>query len=68
LTGIGQYLDGLAVKTAQRSMRHTGSAIMLDHYAQTDMEKLIAAQEMILDANFSATLRGACSKHGWMNG
>ena len=49
-------------------MRHTGSAIMLDHYAQTDMEKLIAAQEMILDANFSATLRGACSKHGWMNG
>jgi integrase len=41
------------VKTAQRSMRHAGSAIMLDHYAQTDMEELIAAQEMILDAIFS---------------
>ena len=34
-------------------MRHAGSAIMLDHYAQTDMEELIAAQELILDAIFS---------------
>jgi integrase len=33
------------VKTAQRSMRHAKSAIMLDHYAQTDMEELIAAQD-----------------------
>jgi hypothetical protein len=26
---------------------------MLDHYAQTDMDELIAAQEMMLDAIFS---------------
>jgi hypothetical protein len=26
---------------------------MLDHYAQTDMDELIGAQEMILDAIFS---------------
>jgi integrase len=43
------------VKTAQRSMRHARSATMLDHYAQTDMDELIAAQEMILDAIFSHT-------------
>lgn len=41
------------VKTAQRSMRHAKSAIMLDHYAQTDMQELIAAQELMLDAIFS---------------
>jgi integrase len=41
------------VKTAQRSMRHAKSAIMLDHYVQTDMEELIAAQELMLDAIFS---------------
>ncbi len=41
------------VKTAQRSMRHAKSSTMLDHYAQTDMDELIAAQEMILDAIFS---------------
>ncbi len=34
-------------------MRHAGNAIMLDYYAQTDMEELIAAQELILDAIFS---------------
>jgi len=26
---------------------------MLDHYTQTDMDELIAAQEMMLDAIFS---------------
>jgi integrase len=41
------------VKTAQRSMRHARSSIMLDHYAQTDMEELIAAQELMLEAIFS---------------
>jgi integrase len=41
------------VKTAQRSMRHAKSSTMLDHYAQTDMEELIAAQELMLDAIFS---------------
>jgi integrase len=41
------------VKTAQRSMRHAKSSTMLDHYAQTDMDELIAAQEMMLDAIFS---------------
>ena len=29
------------------------SSTMLDHYAQTDMDELIAAQEMMLDAIFS---------------
>jgi integrase len=43
------------VKTAQRTMRHAKSAIMLDHYAQTDMEELIAAQELMLDAIFRHT-------------
>ena len=33
-------------------MRHAKSTTMLDHYAQTDMEELIAAQEMMLDAIF----------------
>jgi integrase len=41
------------VKTAQRSMRHAKSTTMLDHYTQTDMEELIAAQEMMLDAIFA---------------
>jgi integrase len=41
------------VKTVQRSMRHAKSTTMLDHYAQTDMDELIAAQEMMLDAIFS---------------
>lgn len=41
------------VETAQRSMRHAKSSTMLDHYAQTDMDELIAAQEMMLDAIFS---------------
>jgi integrase len=40
------------VKTAQRSLRHAKSAIMLDHYAQTDMEELLAAQELLLEAIF----------------
>jgi integrase len=40
------------VKTVQRSMRHATSSIMLDHYAQTDMEELIAAQQLMLDAIF----------------
>jgi hypothetical protein len=34
-------------------MRHAKSTTMLDHYAQTDMDELIAAQEMMLDAIFS---------------
>jgi len=33
-------------------MRHAKSTTMLDHYAQTDMDELIAAQEMMLDAIF----------------
>jgi len=41
------------VKTAQRSMRHAKSGTMLDHYTQTDMDELIAAQELVLDAIFS---------------
>jgi hypothetical protein len=41
------------VKTAQRSMRHAKATTMLDHYAQTDMDELIAAQELVLDAIFS---------------
>ena len=41
------------VKTAQRSMRHAKSTTMLDLYAQTDMDELIAAQELMLDAIFS---------------
>jgi integrase len=41
------------VKTVQRSMRHAKSTTMLDHYAQTDMDELIAAQEMMLDAIFA---------------
>jgi integrase len=41
------------VKTAQRSMRHARVTTMLDHYAQTDMDELIAAQELMLDAIFS---------------
>jgi hypothetical protein len=41
------------VKTAQRSMQHAKSATMLDHYAQTDMDELIAAKELMLDAIFS---------------
>jgi hypothetical protein len=41
------------VKTAQRSMRYAKSTTTLDLYAQTDMEELIAAQEMMLDAIFS---------------
>ena len=34
------------------SMRHAKSAIMLDHYTQTDMEELIAVQELMLEAIF----------------
>ena len=30
-----------------------GAATMLYHYAQTDMDELIAAQELVLDAIFS---------------
>ena len=41
------------VKTAQRSLRHAGSGIMLDQYAQTDMKELIATQQLMLDAIFS---------------
>lgn len=41
------------VKTVQRSLRHAKSTTTLDHYAQTDMEELIAAQELMLDAIFS---------------
>ena len=41
------------VKTAQRSTRHAKSTTMPDHYAQTDMDELIVAQEMMLDAIFS---------------
>jgi DNA-directed RNA polymerase specialized sigma24 family protein len=38
---------------AQSSMRHAKSGTMLDHYAQTDMDELIPAQELMLDAIFS---------------
>jgi uncharacterized repeat protein (TIGR03803 family) len=40
------------IKTVQRSLRHAKSTTTLDHYAQTDMDELIAAQEMMLDAIF----------------
>jgi integrase len=43
------------VKTVQRSLRHAKSTTTLDQYTQTDMEELIAAQEMMLDAIFSHT-------------
>jgi len=37
----------------QRSLRHARSTTTQDHYAHTDMEELIAAQEMMLGAIFS---------------
>ena len=40
------------VKTVQRSLRHSNSSITLDKYVQTDMDKLVAAQELMLDAIF----------------
>src|SRR5260370_14539408 len=46
---LGSSKELLHVKTAQRSMRHAKSASMLDHYAQTDRDELIAAQELMLD-------------------
>ena len=36
----------------QRSLRNAKSTTTLDHYTQTDMEELIVAQEMMLDAIF----------------
>jgi integrase len=41
------------VKTTQRSMRHAKSSTTVDLYAQTDLDELIAAQEMMLEAIFS---------------
>ena len=40
------------VKTVQRSLRHAKSTTTLDKYVQTDMDELVAAQEMMLDAIF----------------
>ena len=40
------------VKTVQRSLRHASSSITLDKYVQTDMDELVAAQELMLDAIF----------------
>lgn len=40
------------VKTDQRSLRHSNSSIALDKYVQTDMDELVAAQELRLDAIF----------------
>jgi len=40
------------VKTVQRSLRHAKSTTTLDKYVQTDMEELVAAQELMLDAIF----------------
>jgi hypothetical protein len=40
------------VKTVQRSLHHSKSTTTLDKYVQTDMDELIAAQEMMLDAIF----------------
>jgi len=40
------------VKTVQRSLRHAKSTTTLDEYVQTDMEELVAAQELMLDAIF----------------
>ncbi len=40
------------VKAVQRSLRHSNSSITLDKYVQTDMEELVAAQELMLDAIF----------------
>jgi len=40
------------VKTVLRSLRHAKSTTALDRYVQTDMDELVAAQEMMLDAIF----------------
>lgn len=40
------------VKTVQRSLRHKKSATTVDKYVQTDMDELVAAQEVMLDAIF----------------
>lgn len=40
------------VKTVQRSLRHASSRITLDKYVQTDMQELVAAQEMMPHAIF----------------
>jgi integrase len=40
------------VKTVQRSLRHAKSTTTLDKYVQTDMDELVAAQELMLDAIF----------------
>ena len=41
------------IKTVQRSLRHARSTTTLDQYTQTDMEELIAAQELVLAAILS---------------
>ena len=50
--GVLEQLKRAELEKAS-SMRHAKSSTMLDHYAQTDMDELIKAQEMILDAIFS---------------
>ncbi len=40
------------VRSVQRSLLHPNSSITLDKYLQTDMDELVAAQELMLDAIF----------------
>ena len=40
------------VATVQRMLRHSKATLTLDKYRQTDMDELIAAQELMLDAIF----------------
>ncbi len=40
------------IKTVQRSLRHAKSTTTLDKYVQTDMDELVAAQELLLGAIF----------------
>ena len=40
------------VKMVQRSLRHAESTTTLDNYVQTDMDELVAGQELMLEAIF----------------
>jgi len=40
------------VETVQRSLRHSNSSIPIDKYFEADMDELVAAQELMLDAIF----------------
>jgi hypothetical protein len=44
--------------TTQRMLRQSNAAFTLERYTQTDMDKLIAAQELMLEAIFSGPESG----------